>query len=98
MEIKTITVGGIYGNGGREYRVYYTDGCWLSFNSMPGDKELYQSHTSSQCGLPDAPITLDIDKYAKQAREVLVADVVGKYNKPTTIFFAVKMKGVNHAS
>lgn len=92
MEIERVTVSGICGNGGREYRVYYTDGRWLSFDSMPGDRELYQSHTSSFCGLPDAPITLDIDKYAKQAHELLVTDVVGKYDQPTTIYFAVKMK------
>ena len=90
MEIKRVTVSGIDGNGGREYRVYFVNDQWLSFNSMPGDRELYRSHKSSSCGLPDAPISLPIDQHAKQARELLVADVVGKYDQPTTIYFAVK--------
>ena len=90
MEIKRVTVGGINGNGGREYRIFFLDGIWLSFDSMPGDRELYRSHKSSSCGLPDTPIALSIDQHAKQARELLVADVVGKYDQPTTIYFALK--------
>lgn len=92
MEIKRVTVSGINGNGGREYRVFFLDGTWLSFDSMPGDRELYRGHKSSSCGSPDAPIPLNIDQHTKQARELLAADVVGKYDQPTTICFAVKMQ------
>lgn len=47
-----LTVGGIDGNSGREYRVHFSAVSWVAFHSMPGDSVLYCGHVSS-CAATD---------------------------------------------
>lgn len=79
MDIKKVTISDVNGNGGREYRVHFSDGCWLSFESIPGDNKLYCGHTAAGAS---------VDQYASEARKLLISDFVGKQDKQSNTLTA----------